>query len=101
MRKTKDFMDAVVSKIELVLEKAIESKKIEDLPSAYVLRARETLVITAFSELKFQTENWRIWLSRVEPLVRQKYGTNHVIIEKLIDCTWRTVFEYDGGRREN
>lgn len=57
------------------------------------LQAMETISQGHFSNLKIETENTRVWLSRMT-VEDGAEANNMVTIEKLIDGRWETVEEY-------
>jgi hypothetical protein len=57
------------------------------------LQAMETISQGHFSNLKIETENTRVWLSRMTKEDGAK-ANNMVEVEKLINGNWVTVKEY-------
>ena len=47
-----------------------------------------------FDNLKIETRNIKVWLSRMTVADGQPYN-NLVTVEKLVDCHWKTIEEYE------
>lgn len=52
-----------------------------------------TLSIDQAENLKIETSNIRVWLSRCSVTDGEPYN-NKVSVEKLVDGTWQTIEEY-------
>lgn len=66
--------------------------------SAHYLRTLPTLGQGMIDDLKLRENGLQYWLSRVEAVDGNAYGTSTVTIEELIDGTWTQIFVYDGDK---